>query len=360
MVDYFTFYSNRQSEYLKKCVVKDILKILDIFQHVYYEKVEEICNHIISTYYDKGVPDKNFNVGGINVMVNYFLDESDDEFCVVASMENELFLNITILDDGKKDFFEYYNVLLYKIFISFLKSNRRCSEDELYMYNSLLGFIENSFLVEIYFYWLFWMYYEKVVGHKRDFKHTSIVEYEKFHNQLHKKFLDNSFYGIIMNWMNSDMIDVFSGERKILNDIDKFEVFKIVDSVVDIINEYSKNRVIIPDDSIDDIFKLYLTNNKKIYDSVSEACHSIMNEIISCRSDSVFKIEKDINGIGLITFKINKVHDVDWEDKENVIICQRQDIDNVVNVNVVEHRVFMNEDLLNLKFELLKCLIVNK
>lgn len=138
-----------------------------------------------------------------------------------------------------------------------------------------------------------------------------------------------------------------------INDIDKLGVFKIVD----IINEYAKDRVITPDYSIDEIFIPYLTNKKEIYDSVSETCYSVMNEIISCRSDSVFQIEKEINGIGLITFKINKVHDVDWEDKENVIICQRQDIGHVVNVNVVEHRVFMNEDLLNLKFELLKCLI---
>lgn len=214
MVDYFTFYSNRKSEYLKRRVIKDILNGLDIFQHVYYENVEAICNHVISTYYDKGSPDKTFNVGGINVLVNYFLNENNDEFCVVASIENELFLNITIYDDGRKDFFEYYNVLLYKIFISFLKSNMQCSENELYMYNSLLGFIENSFFTEIYFYWLFWIYYEKVVGYQRDLKHTSIIEYEKFHNQLRKELLDDSFYGAIMNWMNSDMIDVFSGEWK--------------------------------------------------------------------------------------------------------------------------------------------------
>lgn len=364
--DKYAYYHKKQKEYLKKCVIKDIFTNLDIFQSVDYELVKKICEHIIKICQESGASKKNFVIENIDVLVNYYLDTEDEynDFCVCASMENTPFLNVTIWHNGKEPLFLSKDYLFYQIFICFLKANRKCTEDELYMYNSLLAFIENSSLnEETFFYWMFWLYYEKSVDHKRNLFTSHIIKYEKYKQCLDKKSLSNSFYGNIMNWMNGEMLDAFSGEKRILNNIDHWEIFKVVGEIIDDINVYTKNLKI-PNNSEDCIpeqLSPFLTKFKEIYDSVDSIFNQIVHNIAYEHTDFTTISTENINSVGDVILIIKKTVDTDWIDQENVITCTKEIIDDeiVIKMNIIEHHVFLDEDFLAFKYELLKCLAEN-
>lgn len=363
--DYFLHYSIRQREFLKRCVIKDIIKNLDIFQSIDYELVNDICTNIVSNYYDHKSSNYQFVIDDIKVLVDFSEDDRSSNNIISTSLTDKKSISITINHGTHSNFHELKSDLIANVALALLKSDKQCTEDELYMYNSFLAFSKNSYNEETYFYWLFWLYYEKVTGHERTLKtnHITIFEPSKTlsHSKKPKDAFGNSFYGDIMNWMNSEMVDVFNGEKKILNNIDHWEIFNVVDEMIVKIQAYYESKDIFDSDKepYHDDFTRFSNENHQIYDSVNSIYHRIISDIADQNIESDSILAKTINGVGKVKLKINITTTKDFTDQENIITCNKEIIDNEVfiNVDIIEHNVFLGTDFLTFKHELLKCLI---